>query len=86
MCARQNWLSANFHNAEQLQTKHLKPSFIFALKGSGLLTVAQLGHDLCSAREAVFSASRYEYSTRFTRQSKDIRDLALTLGKANMLM
>lgn len=77
MCARHNCLSANFHNAGQLQMNYLKPTFIFALKGTGLLTVAQLGHDLCSAREAVFSASGYEYSTWFTSQSKDIRDLVL---------
>lgn len=49
------------------------------------LKVAQLGQDLCSSREAVFSASGYEYSTWLASQSKDIRDLVLALGKANML-
>lgn len=65
---------------------YLKPSYVFGLKETGLLTVAQLGQDLCSAREVIFSASGYEYPIWFTSQSKDIRELELALGKANMLM
>ena len=81
------WLPANFYNAGQFQTNHLKPLFVFALKGTRLLIAAQLGQDLCSVKGSMFSQPQATCTPSGLQvKAKILETLVLALGKTNLFL